>query len=135
MRNRTILFLVLTLITTALVAWSGIVPNPYSNGPNNEFDGPYPWNYPAWSIVFGSMVTASLSLSHALYRFVASVILAAAGMGMMFLLVLTTMHSPLAHEALFYVFLGWTIILLFYSGYTLAVWRAGPKDAGIHDGA
>ncbi len=123
MKSRTRLLLGLTLVFTALIAWSAIGPHPYASGPDGLVTRPYPWNLPALFLAFGLVVTALLSLTKSSLRFFASVIASCIGGALVFLLLLSAMHSPSGHEVLFFVVLGWTIGLFVYSGYTLAVWR------------
>lgn len=124
MRKRILVLVGITVIATALVAWGAVSPLPYTGGPDEILADPYPWEYPILSAAFGLVVTALLSFARPSFRFAGALISSAAGMFLVVRLLLTVMRSPQGHEMLFFVALGWTIGLLVYSGYTLALWRS-----------
>lgn len=132
MRRRIAVLFGLTLATSALVALNAIGPDLYID----RADDPayrYPWEYPILSVAFGLVATALVAFRRASYRLTGTVIATAAAMFLSVRLLLTAMRSPMGHETLFFVMLGWTIGLLVYSGFTLAMWRFAASTSDTSD--
>ena len=127
------LLLIVLMALTIFIAWSATEPNHYMMRPGTEpLPQPYPWNYPAWLVLFGIAVIGSVSFKKTLVRLVGVLVSFLFGGSLVVLLAMTVMHSPPVHEDLLYVIFLSSLGLLFYLGYTVAIWRqqgSGHDDA------
>ncbi len=125
-------FLIVVLMSlTIFIAWSAMEPNQFLIQPGTEPDPqPYPWGYPAWMLFFSSLVIGASSFKNPLARFVGASISFLLGSFLVVTLGMTVMHSPPVHDNLLYVLFFSSLGLLFYSGYTCAIWRSKSQVRG-----
>lgn len=128
MSKRTGLLLVVLTGLTIFIAWSATEPNQYLMSPSTEpAPQPYPWTYPAWMVFFGFVVIGLSSFKTPLARFVGASISFLLGAFLVMILGMTVMHSPPVHDNLLYVIFFSSVGLLFYLGYTCAIWRSNSQ--------
>jgi xanthine/uracil permease len=83
-------------------------------------------------VLFGTAVIGSVSFRKPLFRLVGVLVSFIFGGWLVVALAMTVMHSPPVHEDLLYVIFLSSLGLLFYLGYTFAIWRqqgSGHDDA------
>ncbi len=93
-----------------------------------------------WSSVFGvfywllnrsgtkaAIIIGLLSFKSALWSFVGAIAALGLASSSFTILALGMMHSPPVHGSLFFVMFFSSVALVFYSGYTCAIWRSGPR--------
>jgi len=118
------MFLVL-LGLIIFIAWSATEPNPYMIRPGTDpAPQSYPWGYPVWLLIFGIVVIGLSSLRAPRSRFVGAVVSFILGSLLSVELAMTSMHSPSVQGNLLYIMFFSSLGLLFYSGYTCAMWRS-----------
>ncbi len=124
MSKQTGLLLIVLTGLTIFIAWSATEPNQYMIRPGTEpAPQPYPWNYPAWTVLFGITAIGSMSLKKPLARFFGVLLSFIFGAYLVVILAMTVMHSPPVHDDLLIVIFFSSLGLLFYLGYTFAIWR------------
>ena len=123
------LLIFLLVALTAWIAWKATEPNPYTYGPDESFVHPYPWQYAVWMFVYGTVVIGLLSFKKPLWSFIGATVAFGLAAFSFTILILGAMHSPPVHDSLFYVMFFTSIGLLFFSGYTCAIWRIGTRES------
>ena len=133
MNKRTgFLFIVLAGLT-AFIAWSATEPNEYMAHPGLEpAPQPYPWGYLAWMTVFSAVIVGTFVLKNPLARFIGSLFSFSLGAFLVVILAMSVMHSPPVHDRLLIIVFFSSLGLLFYSGYTCAIWlsKGQANDGG-----
>ncbi len=129
--NKRIIVLLITLAGFVLfIASRANEPNAYLSGVRGDgVPQPYPWQYPAWLVAFGLVTIGSVSLRKPLTRLIGVLISFVFSACLVVLLAMSVMHSPPVHFDLLYVMFFASLGLLFYLGYTFAVWRQQAGDA------
>ncbi|MDJ0758341.1 MAG: hypothetical protein QNJ19_03040 [Woeseiaceae bacterium] len=129
MNRQTTLLLVALTGLVLFIAVSATEPNDYLSRQGSEAaPQPYPWQYPVWLVVFGIVTIGSMNLSKTFARLIGVLISFVFSACLVVLLAMTVMHSPPVHINLLYVFFLSSLGLLFYLGYTFAVWRQEGGD-------
>lgn len=129
MKKRTGFLLVLLVALTVFVAWKATEPNPFYAGRDmDSFVHPYPWFYLGWMIAFSSLIFGISFLKRPLIRFVGALVAFLLGAFLTTILIFTVMHAPPVHDEMLLVVFFISSALLFYSGYTCALWRSKRHD-------
>ncbi len=125
MRTQTKILLAVVVALTTLIAWRMMGPDFYRDGPDaTPFTPPYDWYYPIWMAIYGSAVTVLLSFRSGKAMFFGSVAAVGFGVALFALLLVTVMHSHPVHSDLILIVLCTLLLLVFYSGYSFAMWRS-----------
>jgi len=125
MNKQTGFLLIVLMGLTVFIPWSATEPSQYMIRPGTEpAPQSYPWIYPAWMFGFGSVVIGLLSLKRPLSSFVGASLAFCRGAFLFTVFAMSAIHSPPVHDRLIYALFVTSLCLLFYSGYTCAVWRS-----------